>query len=166
MKKRSKTVPKDYHSVTPILVLRDALEAIEFYKKAFGAKVMFRQNRSDGKLMHAALKIGDSIIMMGEECPPHEGHEKDCVRSPAELGGTTTTLYLYVKEADKMFAKAQKAGGDVIMPMADMFWGDRMGMLRDPFGHSWAVAVHIEDLTPRQMKKRMEEACGQCGEQI
>jgi len=157
MKKQDKPIPDGFHTINAILVLRDADRALEFYQQAFGAEVNFRMDRSDGKVGHAALKIGDSTIMLGEECPPHEGHEKDCVRSPADLKGTTVNLYLYVKDVDKIFNQAIQAGGQVMMPVEDMFWGDRMGMLRDPFGHCWSLATHIEDPAPEQIKQGMEK---------
>lgn len=153
MERKVKPIPEGYHSVTPYLIIRGAGEAIEFYKKAFGAEVTFLQDRPDGKVMHATIKIGDSILMIADECPPHKGHEAGCVRSPADLGGTTTNLYLYVNDADAVFNKAVKSGAVVSMPVADMFWGDRIGMLKDPFGHSWTVATHKEDVTPEQMKE-------------
>lgn len=149
-------VPAGYHTVSPILVIRKANEAVGFYQKAFGAEVLFQQDRPDGKLMHAALKIGDSIIMLGEECAPHEGHEK-CVRSPADLEGTTVSLYLYVNDADSFFQQALDAGAAEILGVQDTFWGDRMGMVRDPYGHVWAVATHTQDLTGEQMEQRMQE---------
>jgi len=155
--KTRKTYSEGYHSITPNLIIRNANEAIEFYKKTFGAEVTFIQNRPDGKLMHAALKIGDSIIMIADECPAHEGHEKDCVRSPADIGGTTTNLYLYVDDADAVFNTAVQNGAAVSMDVSDMFWGDRVGMFRDPFGHFWTVATHIEDLSPEEISQRAEK---------
>jgi PhnB protein len=159
MKKKINYISKGYHSISPILVLRNASQAIKFYQQAFGAEVIERMDRPDGKVMHAAMKIGNSIIMMGEECAPHPGHKRDCVRSPQDLKGSTINLYLYVENADAIIKRAIKAGGKVIMPVADMFWGDRAGMLRDPFGHFWTVATHKEDLNPKQIKERMEKFC-------
>lgn len=149
-------IPEGYHAISPILVIRGANEAIGFYQKAFGAEVLFQQDRPDGKLMHAALKIGDSIIMLGEECAPHERHD-ECVRSPEDLEGTSVSLYLYVKDADRVFRQAVQAGADEMMPMDDMFWGDRMGMVRDPYGHVWSVATHTQNLSDQQMQERMQE---------
>lgn len=161
MKSNVNPIPKDYHSISPILVLRDASKAMDFYQKAFGAKVMFRQDRPDGKLMHAALKIGDSVIMLGEECTPHEGHEEECVRSPQDIKGTTVNLYLYVDDADSVFDRAVKAGAEKMTAVEDTFWGDRMGMLKDPYGHVWSVATHTEDLSHEQMEQRMHEFMAQ-----
>lgn len=164
MKGKTNYISKGYHSVSPILVLRNASQAIEFYQQAFGAEVIERMDRPDGKVMHAAMKIGDSIIMMGEECVPHPGHEENCARSPQDLKGTTVSLYVYVEKADAIFDKAINAGGKVIMPVTDMFWGDRAGILRDPFGHFWTVATHKEDLDPEQIKERMEKFNSQPGQ--
>lgn len=156
MKTDVKPIPDGYHTVSPILVLRDAKQALIFYQKAFGAKVLFQQDRPDGKLMHAAIQIGDSILMLGEECAPHEGHE-ECVRSPADLKGTTVSLYLYVEDADRMYEQAIAAGAASMMPVEEMFWGDRMGMVCDPYGHAWSVATHTQDLTDEQMRQKMQE---------
>jgi len=153
MAKKVDPIPQGYHSVTPSLVIRGAREAIEFYKKVFGAEVISLQDRPDGKVMHATIKIGDSILMVADECPPHQGHETGCVRSPADLGGTTVNLYLYVSDADAVFNKAVAYAAVVSMPVTDMFWGDRVGMFKDPFGHFWAVAAHIEDVSPEKLKE-------------
>lgn len=161
MAKKVKHVPKEYHSISPVLVLRNAAGAIDFYQKAFGATLMFRQDRPDGKLMHAALKIGDSVFMLGEECAPHEGHEEDCVRSPQEIKGTTVNLYLYVEDCDDVFDRALHAGAEKMMPVEDMFWGDRMGMVRDPYGHVWSIATHTQDLSHKEMEQRMQEYMAQ-----
>lgn len=154
-----KSIPEGYHSVNAILVVDDGAKAIDFYQKALDAKIMERFNRPDGKLMHASLKIGDSTAMLGEECPPHPGHEENCCKSPSSLRGTTTSLYLYVENVDVSFDKAIKAGGKVIMPVADMFWGDRMGQFKDPFGHHWMIATQKEVVGSEEMKKRAEEFC-------
>jgi PhnB protein len=156
-KGKVKPIPEGYHSITPNLVIRGARKALEFYKKVFSAAVTFLQARPDGKVMHATIKIGDSILMIADECSPHEGHKTGCVRSPADLGGTTTNLYLYVNDADAVFDKAVKNGAVVLMPIADMFWGDRVGMFTDPFGHSWSVATHKEEVSAKQLKKNMEK---------
>jgi PhnB protein len=157
MKRHIDPIPEDYHSINTVLVIRNAAEAIDFYKKAFNSKVLFRQDMPDGKLMHAALKIGDSVIMLGEECAPHEGHRQECVCSPQELGGTTTNLLLYVKDCDEVFDRAIEAGADEMSPLENMFWGDRMGMIRDPYGHVWSVATHIEHVSDEQMQQRVQE---------
>jgi len=153
-------VPEGFGTVSPVLSIRGAAEALAFYQKAFGAQVLGQMDRPDGKLMHAALKIGDTVVMMGEECAPHEGHD-ECIRSPADLQGTTVSLYLYVADADSAFKQALAAGAREVMPLTDTFWGDRMGMVRDPYGHIWAVATHVEDLTEEQMHQRMQETFAQ-----
>jgi uncharacterized glyoxalase superfamily protein PhnB len=157
MERKVKPIPPEYHSVSPVLIIRNAADAITFYMKAFDAEVMFRQDRPDGKLMHAALKIGDSVVMLGEECAPHEGHAEECVRAPADLKGTTVNLYLYVKDVDQIFRQALEAGAEPMMPVEDMFWGDRMGMVKDPYGHVWSVATHTQQLTQEQIEARMHE---------
>ncbi len=133
----------------PHLVIRDAAKAIEFYKKAFGAVEQMRMPMPDGKIMHACLKIGDSSFFLADEFPDAGGY-----KSPLTLGGTSVTLNLNVADADAVFAQAVAAGAKVQMPLADMFWGDRYGVLVDPFGHQWAVATHKEDVSPEEMKKR------------
>jgi PhnB protein len=152
--KKSKVnpIPKGYHTVTPGLALRDTAQAIEFYKKAFGAKEKARMPGPDGRtIMHAELQIGDSTIMVGEEMP-QMGHP-----SPQTLNGTAVNLYVYVKNVDKAFEQAVNAGATVVMPVTDMFWGDRHGALKDPFGHSWGLATHKRDLSPKEMKKAADE---------
>ena len=145
---KARPIPRGFHTVTPHLIVRDASRAIQFYKKAFGAKERFRMLGPDGKgLLHAEIKIGDSILMLGDEYPG-----MGCF-SPQHLKGTSTTILLYVKNVDVLFKQAVRAGAVTLMPVNDMFWGDRYGKLRDPFGHEWSIATHQEDLTPRQMQK-------------
>ena len=146
-----KTIPDGYHTMTPMLTLPDVAQAIEFYKKAFNAQELNRMDGPDGNLMHAELKIGNSIFMLGQE-NPQMGNA-----SPATLKGTPISLYLYVEQADAAFNQAVQAGATVVMPVADMFWGDRGGHVIDPFGHRWWVATHKEDLTPEQMKQRAQQ---------
>ena len=144
-----KACPEGYHTVNAALAVRGGAQAIEFYKKAFGAEERGRFASPDGKkLMHAALKIGDAMIMLHDENP-----DMNCP-APQTLGGTSVTLYLYVPDADKTFNQAVAAGAKSTMPIADMFWGDRMGAVTDPFGHSWNIATHKEDVSPEEMKKR------------
>jgi uncharacterized glyoxalase superfamily protein PhnB len=145
-----KAVPKGFRTVTPHLTIRAADKAIAFYKKALGAKELMCILRPDGKVMHAELKIGNSIIFLGEESP-----ERGCP-SPLATGTTTVALYLYVKDADKAFARAVKAGVTVKMPLADMFWGDRAGTMVDPFGHQWTLATHKADVPAEELPKRAE----------
>ena len=150
-KAKASPVPKGYHAVTPGLALRDTAAAIEFYKKAFGAKELGRMPGPDGKIMHAELQIGDSKVMVGEEMP-QMGHP-----SPQTLGGTCVNLYVYVKDVDKSFAQAVNAGATVVMPVSDMFWGDRHGALRDPFGHGWGLATRKRNLSTKQMMQAAQE---------
>jgi PhnB protein len=147
-----KPIPEGFHSVTPSLVVRDAAKAIDFYKKALGAQELMRMAGPDGKIMHAELKIGDSIIFIGEENP-----QMGNVKSPQSLGGCTGTLSLYVPNVDELFRQAIAAGGRESMPVADQFWGDRYGTFVDPFGYSWGIATHKEELTPKQVEQRAQE---------
>lgn len=149
-----KPIPDGFRTVTPHMVVRDAEAAIEFYKKAFGAEEIMRMPGPDGKgVMHAEIKIGDSIIMMCGEMPQMERWV-----SPAKLNGTTMAICLYVPDCDAAFDRAVSAGAKVSMPLTDMFWGDRYGKLTDPFGHEWEIATHKKDLTPEEMGKAAEEA--------
>ncbi len=149
-----KPVPDGYHTLTPYLVIRDAAKAIEFYEKAFGAKETFRMPGPGGKIMHAELQIGDSMLMLAEEMPEYGA------KSPQALGGSPVNVFLYVEDADKVFNQAVAAGATVTMPLADQFWGDRYGKLADPFGHQWSVATHKEDVAPEEMAKRAAKAMG------
>jgi len=144
-----KPIPEGFHSVTPHLVVRDAGKAIEFYKKAFGAEEIARMPGPDGKtVMHAELKIGNSMLMMCDEYP---GMERWV--SPAALKGTTVALAIYVEDCDKAFKRAVDAGAKVSMPLMDAFWGDRYGKVTDPFGHEWEISTHKQDLTPKQVEE-------------
>jgi len=156
-KKKVMAVPAGYHTVTPYLVCRNAAAAIDFYKKAFGAKEKLRMPAPDGSLMHAEIIVGDSHIMLGDENP------QSGAKSPQAFGGSPVTVFLYVKDVDALFAKATDAAATETMPLMDMFWGDRYGKLKDPFGHEWSAATHIEDVSPREMAKRGEEAFAQMG---
>ena len=144
-------IPDGYHTVTPHLIIKGAAEAIEFYKRAFGAKELSRMPMPgpDGqmKIGHAALQIGDSKLFLAEEFPEYGGI------GPGK--SSPVTIHLYVTDADASFARAVEAGATVVMPLSDMFWGDRYGKLVDPFGHHWSLAEHLEDLTPNQMMERM-----------
>ncbi len=151
----SRRVPEGYHTVTPHLTIRGAGEAIEYYKKAFGAREIRRSPGPDGKLMHAEIQIGDSRIFLNDEFPEMGAS------SPLALKGTPVTMHLYVDDCDGFFDKAVKAGATVAMPLADQFWGDRYGLLVDPFGHRWAIASHQKDMTPEQMRAAAEAAMKQ-----
>ena len=158
MPTQAKPIPQGYRSVTPYLTLKDAARALDFYKRAFAAKEVMRMDGPDGKIGHAEIKIGDSVIMLADEMPGAGS------RSPQSLGGTTGGIFLYVENADAVFNQAVSAGAQVEAPLADMFWGDRYGRLKDPFGHSWSVATHKEDVAPAEMSKRMQDAVAKMGE--
>jgi PhnB protein len=147
-------IPNGYHVVTPYLTIQGAGEAIDFYKRAFGAVEVARMATPDGKIMHAELQIGDSFIMLGDENPQYN-------RSPKSLGGTAVGLHLYVPDVDAAFARAVGAGATPKMPPTDMFWGDRFGKLTDPYGHEWSLATHKEDVGPEEMRRRAQEAMAQ-----
>ena len=147
----AKPIPEGFHSVTPAIVVKDAAKAIEFYKKALGAQELMRMPGPDGKIMHAELKIGNSIIFLSDENPQMN------VKSPQSLGGSTCTLNVYVPNVDETFKQAIAAGGKESMPVADQFWGDRYGSLVDPFGYSWGIGTHKEDVSPQDMGKRAQE---------
>lgn len=144
-----KAIPDGYHSITPYLVIRGAAAAIDFYTQVFGATELVRMPQPDGRIGHAELKIGDSMIMMADEYPEMQ------VVGPQTLGNSSVGLLLYVDDADATFAKAVAAGATVDKPMADQFYGDRSGTLKDPWGHKWTIATHKEDVSPEEMKKRM-----------
>ncbi|MGH7909503.1 MAG: VOC family protein [Thermodesulfobacteriota bacterium] len=147
-----KPIPKGMRTVTPHLVCNGASNAIEFYKKAFGAEEICRMPTPDGKmLMHAMIRVGDSMIMLVDESPEWGA------LGPISLKGSPVTLYLYVEDVDAFAKRAVKAGAKVIMPVADMFWGDRYGKLEDPFGHKWEVATHIRDVSPDEMERAARE---------
>lgn len=148
-----KPIPEGFHTVTPHMCVKGAAEAIEFYKKAFSAEEIARMPGPDGKsVMHAELKIGNSIIMLCDEVPNSEGW-----RAPKSLNGTSVGIFLYVEGVDKVYQQAIDAGAKVCMPVMDCFWGDRYGKVTDPFGHEWGIATHKEDLPPEQISKNAEE---------
>lgn len=148
-----KKVPKGYHSVTPSLVVKEGLKAVEYYKKVFEAKDQGIMMTPDGKsVAHAELEIGDSKIMLCDEFP-----QMKCL-APFTIGGTPVSLYLYVEDVDKTFNLAVTEGAKVLDPLTDQFWGDRHGSVQDPFGHIWSLATHVKDLTEDEMKKAAEEA--------
>lgn len=144
-----KPIPDGMHSLTPHLVCAGAADAMAFYQAAFGAVELVRLPAPDGKLMHGSVRIGDSVLMLVDEMPVHG------VLSPKSLKGTPVTIHLYVPDVDAAFAKAVAAGATVRMPVADMFWGDRYGVLEDPFGHHWSLATHVRDTTPAEMASAM-----------
>ena len=150
-----KPIPDGYHTATPYLVVDGAAKAIEFYKKAFGAEELFTMPGPGGKVMHAEFTIGNSPIMISDEFPEMGA------RGPKALGGSPASILLYVEDVDKTFQQAVAAGATVVMPVADMFWGDRYCKLQDPFGHQWQIATHKEDVAPEEMAKRAGAAMAQ-----
>jgi PhnB protein len=153
MQAKTKPIPNGYHSITPYLTVDNAKQAIDFYTRAFGAKETMRMDGPPGKISHAELKIGDSIIMVSDEVLGATS-----ARSPRSLGGSPVNIFLYVEDVDAVFDRAKAAGAKVDAPVDDMFWGDRYGKLTDPFGHSWSVATHKEDVAPADMAKRAQAA--------
>lgn len=147
---------QNLQTVIPHLVCAGAADAIAFYKKAFGAVEIMRMPGKDGKLIHASIEIRGAKIMMTDEMPEHG------VLSPKSLGGTPATIHLYVHDVDTFFDRAVKAGATVKMPVADMFWGDRYGVIQDPFGHSWSVATHLRDMTAEEIQEAMKNAPLSC----
>jgi len=148
----AKAIPAGFHSVTPSLTLKDSKQAIEFYQKAFGAKLIDSFPGLNGQgIMHAVIQIGDSFIMMGDEM-----QSKDAPKSAETLGACPMHLFVYVHDADATFRQAVAAGAQVTMPMADMFWGDRSGSLKDPFGYEWIIATHKQDLSKEEIRQNAE----------
>jgi PhnB protein len=141
-----KPVPEGYHTVTPSLIVGDAAGALEFYKRALGAEEIFRMTSPDGaSVVHAEMRIGDSVIFLSDECPDSN------YRSPQTLSGNSVGFYLYVEDADASFDKAIAAGSTSVRPMQDMFWGDRLGTVVDPYGHQWTFSTHVRDVSPEEM---------------
>ena len=151
-------IPPGFHTITPSLIVRDAAKAIDFYKKALGAEERMRMASPDGKIGHAELKIGDSIIFLSEES------QQMGTKSPQTLGGTSSYLYLYVEDVDAVYERALKAGAESVMALADQFYGDRSGGIKDPSGNIWYIATHKEDVAPDELKRRAEAAMIQGGQ--
>ena len=146
----AKPIRDGFHTATPYLTVKGAAKALEFYKRAFGAHETDRMTNPDGKsVMHAEIRIGDSMLMLSDEFPQPGGS-----RAPETLGGTTSAVFLYVPDVDAAFKRAIDAGAKAVMPPTDMFWGDRFAKLADPFGHQWAMATHKEDLSREEIEKR------------
>jgi PhnB protein len=152
-----KPIPEGYHTLSTYLAVDSAAEAIDFYKRAFGAKERVRMDAPGGKIGHAELQIGDSLIMLSDPMP------QALTKSPKQIGGTTTGLFMYSKDVDAAVEKAVEAGATVEMEPDDMFWGDRFGSVVDPFGHVWSIATHKEDLSPEQIAERGKAAMAQMG---
>jgi PhnB protein len=149
-----KPIPDGYHSVTPYLIIKGAADAIEFYKKAFGATELLRMPQPDGKIGHAEIKIGDSPVMLADEFP-EMGH-----KSPKTLGGSPVSLMIYVDDVDAVFSRALAEGAKSDRPLENKFYGDRTGSLTDPFGHLWHIATHVEDVSEEEMQRRAAAAHG------
>ncbi|MDI3464050.1 MAG: Glyoxalase family protein [Nitrospira sp.] len=154
MDKPVKPIPDGMHTVTPHLVCAGAAKAIEFYKKAFNAVELGKVPGPEGKLLHALIRIGDSPVMLVDEFPDHHS------LGPKSLKGSPVTIHLYVQDVEAVFNQAVAAGATVTMPVADMFWGDRYGLLEDPFGHHWSIATHIRDVSPEELKEAARKVCG------
>ena len=144
-----KAIPEGYHTVTPYLIVKGALEAIAFYKKAFGAEELYHMDGPDGLVAHAEIKIGNCVLMLADEMATHKG--------PNTLGGTSVSLMIYIEDCDTVFKRALAAGATQVEPLEDKFYGDRAGQVKDPFGHVWAIGTHVEDVSPEEMEKRMAE---------
>jgi PhnB protein len=155
MPKPVKPIPDGYTPVTPYLTIKGAAEAIEFYKKAFGAEEMMRMPMPDGKVAHAEIRIGGAVIMLHDESPEWK------MLSPQTIGGSASSIMLYVTDADAVMKRAVDAGATVTMEMADQFYGDRCGNIVDPFGHKWSIATHVEDVEPDEIRRRAEKMFGQ-----
>src|SRR5438270_10378897 len=152
MAEKTNPVPPGFHTLTPHLTVRDADKALEFYKNALGAEILGVARMPDGKIMHAALRIGDSMLMLNEEMPEYGG------LSPLSLGGTGVTIHIYTENVDAAFDRAVSAGAKVAMPLMDQFWGDRYGIVTDPFGHKWSIATHVKDMSFEEAQRAGDEA--------
>jgi PhnB protein len=147
-----KPIPEGFHTLTPYLAVENAADAIEYYKQAFGAEEKFRMEAPGGKIGHAELQIGDSLVMLSDPFP------QSSTKAPSELGATTSSVFMYVEDVDAVVKQAVDAGATVTMEVADQFWGDRFGTITDPFGHMWSIATHIEDVPPQEMAERAKAA--------
>jgi len=145
-------IPEGYHTATPFLVIDGAAEAIDYYKNAFGARERMRMEAPGNRIGHAEIEIGDSLVMLSDAFP------QSTTKAPTELGGTTAGVFLYVEDVDAVVKKAVDGGATVTMEVADQFWGDRFGSITDPFGHSWSIATHVEDVPPEEMAERAKTA--------
>ena len=152
-----KPIPDGYATATPYLIIKDTAGAIAFYEAAFGAAELFRMPGPDGAIVHAEIQIGNSRIMLGEECPDWGAI------GPKTLGGSPVGICLYVEDVDALAERAVAAGATLSKPVADQFYGDRSGKLEDPYGHVWTVATHKEDVTPEEMQRRMDAFMAKAG---
>ncbi len=149
--KAKRYIPEGYHTVTPYLIVKNATQALEFYKKVFHATELFRMPMANGKIGHAEIRMGDSNVMLADEAPEVNA------RSPQSIGGTPVGICLYVEDCDRMFQEAVAAGAKVERPLTDQFYGDRSATVIDPYGHKWTISTHKEDVSPEEMKKRMAQ---------
>jgi PhnB protein len=153
-KKDVKPIPEGYHTVTPYLIVKDAKRALAYYEKAFGAETKMSMPTPDGRIMHAEVRIGNSMVFVSDEM----GDMAPKIKAPESTGGIVTgSTFLYVPDVDAVFKRAVDAGASVTMPVTDMFWGDRFGKVVDPFGHHWGIATHTEDVAPEEMGRRSAE---------
>jgi PhnB protein len=152
-----KPIPEGYHTPIPYLAVDDAEAAIEYYKKAFGAKERYRMTTPDGRIGHAELEIAQSILMLSDVFP------QASTRSPKEVGGTTVSIFVFVEDVDKVVKQAADAGGTITMEPEDQFWGDRFGTITDPFGHLWGISTHVEDVAPEEMAERVKASMAGLG---
>lgn len=157
MSKNVTPIPEGYHTVTPSLVIKDGTRAIEFYRKALGARQNSRMDAPDGSMLHAEIQIGSSVIMLNNEHGDHPGHAENCPVAPSEMKGTTSSFYVYVEDVDAAMKRAVEAGAQSIMPVMDMFWGDRMGNIKDPFGYIWTIATRKFVPTAKQLAEGARE---------
>jgi PhnB protein len=153
----TKPIPEGYHTVSPYLAVDDAARAIEYYARAFGAKELVRMDGPGGTIGHAELELGDSRIMLSDPFP------QASTRPPKDLGGTSSSVFMYVEDVDAVVKRAVDAGATVTMEVADQFWGDRFGTITDPFGHVWSIATHVEDVPPDEMAERAKAAMAAMG---
>ena len=153
----TKPIPEGYHTLTAYLAVPNASEAIEFYKRAFGAKEVVRMEAPDGSIGHAELQIGDSRLMLSDPFP------QGSTKPPKELGGTSVGLFMYAEDVDEVVKQAIDAGAKIITEVEDQFWGDRFGTIGDPFGHSWSISTHVEDLSPEEIAERAKVAMAGTG---
>src|ERR1700724_2057418 len=147
-------IPEGYNSITPYLIIKGAAQAIEYYKRVFGANEVFRMDQPDGKVGHAELKIGDSRIVLADEDPTMGARHASAARS----GASPVSLYLYIPDVDRVVERAVAAGAKILKPVQDQFYGDRSGFIQDPFGHLWGVATHVEDVAPQELEERAKRA--------
>lgn len=154
-KANAKPIPEGYHALTPYLTVRGGAKALEFYRDAFGAEELYRMEMPGGNIGHAEMRIGDSTFMLADE------NEAWGNRSPLSLGGSATTLLVYVEDVDELFQRTVEAGAEVVKPVENHFYGDRAGTVKDPFGHVWMLSTHVEDVPPEEMERRMQEMMSQ-----